>query len=245
MKLMQINNTKRICLWSGPRNISTALMYSFAQRDDTQVYDEPLYAYYLNNTKAREYHPGSEEILTSLETNGEKVIKMIMGKQNKPVVFFKNMTHHLLDLDRTFMKNVINVILTRDPVEMIPSFAKVIKNPTIDDIGYKLHTELIEYFQKEGIEYIILDSKKVLLNPKQTLIKLCNKIGIPFDQAMLRWNIGARKEDGIWAKYWYKNVHLSTGFSKYKSKTEPFPENLKPLLKTCMTHYNKLLELTI
>jgi len=133
--------TKRICLWSGPRNVSTALMYSFAQRADTQVYDEPLYAHYLRNTEAKAYHPGAEDVLASLENDGEKVIENMMGKHEKPVVFFKNMTHHLLDLDRSFMQNVVNVMLTRNPVEMLPSFAKVIENPTIGDVGYELHIE--------------------------------------------------------------------------------------------------------
>ena len=113
---MPTNNITRICLWSGPRNISTALMYSFAQRKDTLVFDEPLYAHYLNNTNANEYHPGAEDILSSMENDGEKVVEMMMGNYTKPVVFFKNMTHHLLNLDRTFMKNVVNVILTRNPI---------------------------------------------------------------------------------------------------------------------------------
>ena len=163
----------RNCLWSGPRNISTTLMYSFAQREDTAVFDEPLYAHYLCNTNADEYHPGAGEVIASQENDGQRVIEMMMENQEKSVVFFKNMTHHLLDLDRTFMKDVVNVILTRDPKEMIPSFTKVIDNPTIGDIGYELHTELIEYFEQEEIEYVVLDSKKILLNPEKVLSEFC------------------------------------------------------------------------
>lgn len=235
----------RICLWSGPRNISTTLMYSFAQREDTTVFDEPLYAHYLCNTSADEYHPGAEDVITSQENNGQKVIDMMIGQQDKSVVFFKNMTHHLLDLDRTFMKDVVNVILTRDPKEMIPSFAKVIDNPTIGDIGYELHTELIEYFEKEEIEYVVLDSKKILLNPEKVLSEFCNKIGIEFNKAMLKWKAGARKEDGNWAKYWYDNVHQSTGYLPYKVKTESFPVKLRPLLNECQPHYDKIVEKAI
>lgn len=235
----------RICLWSGPRNISTTLMYSFAQRADTVVFDEPLYAHYLCNTKADEYHPGAIDIIATQENDGEKVVDMMMGKHNQPLVFFKNMTHHLLSLNRSFMKDVVNVILTRDPKEMIPSFAKVINNPSIGDIGYELHTELIGHFEKEGINYVVLDSKKILLNPKKVLTEFCNKIGIEFDNTMLKWMAGARKEDGIWAKFWYKNVHRSTGYLPYKPKKDPFPEKLIPLLNECKVHYDKILEKAI
>jgi len=242
---MTPDSTKRICLWSGPRNVSTALMYSFAQRADTQVFDEPLYAHYLKNTTASTYHPGADEILTSMENDGNKVIETMMGKHDKPAVFFKNMTHHLLDVDRSFMKNVINVMLTRDPVEMLPSFAKVIDNPTMGDVGYALHTELLDYLGAHGVTPLILDSKKLLLNPEKVLRQLCQQMDIPFDQNMLAWQAGARKEDGIWAKYWYSSIHQSQGFMPYKAKTEPFPEKLKPLLEACIPHYERLMKLAI
>lgn len=242
---MSKDKIKRICLWSGPRNISTALMYSFAQRSDTIVFDEPLYAHYLKNSEAKEYHPEAKDILATMENDGEKVIKMMMGEHNKPVVFFKNMTHHLLNLDRSFMKDVIHVILTRDPVKMLPSFAKVIKNPTMDDVGYSMHVELIDYLQKMNIKPIVIDSKEILLHPKKMLNKLCDSIGIPFEENMLSWEMGARPEDGIWAKYWYANIHKSTGFMKYKTKTGTFPKHLKPLLNSCIPHYNKLLKISL
>ena len=123
---MSLDAIKRICLWSGPRNISTALMYSFAQRSDTKVFDEPLYGYYLKNTNAKEYHPGAEEILTTMEMDGKKVVDTMLNENSKPVLFFKHMTHHLLDLDRSFMSETVNVILTRNPYDMLPSFAKMI-----------------------------------------------------------------------------------------------------------------------
>jgi len=237
--------TKRICLWSGPRNISTTLMYSFAQRNDTKVYDEPLYAYYLNNTQAKDYHPVAQIILSTMENDGNKVVEMILGDHKKPIAFFKHMTHHLLDLDHTFMKDCIHIILTRDPVEMLPSFDKVIQNPTISDVGYALHTELIGYFKRQKIDFIVLDAKKVLLNPEKILKKLCNRIGISFDENMLHWATGPRPEDGVWAQYWYENIHKSTGYFPYKSKSTPFPEHLKSLLKECLPHYEKLNALSL
>ena len=235
--------TKRICLWSGPRNISTALMYSFAQRSDTKVFDEPLYAFYLkHHPEAQSYHPGSEDILKTMENDGEKVVEMMLNNTEKPVLFFKHMTHHLLGLNRDFMKETINVILTRNPIDMLPSFDKVISNPTIDDVGYALHVELMGYFKNHNIPFTVLDSQKVLENPKEVLQKLCKFAAIPFDENMLSWQPQQREEDGLWAKYWYHNVHKSNGFQKYKSKEEPFPEHLNSLLEQSQPHYNKLLE---
>ncbi|WP_229719405.1 sulfotransferase-like domain-containing protein [Winogradskyella schleiferi] len=241
-----MDNIKRICLWSGPRNISTALMYAFAQRNDTKVFDEPLYAYYLkNHPEAHKYHPGSEAILDTMENDGEKVVDMMLNTCEKPVLFFKHMTHHLLGLKRDFMKNTINIILTRNPKEMLPSFDKVIKNPSLHDVGYALHVELVNYFKAQGIQFAVLDSKNVLLNPEQILEKLCEFIEISFDKNMLSWHPQQRKEDGVWAKYWYDNVHKSSGFIKYKAKGDPFPEHLIPLLEESIPHYNTLLKFSI
>lgn len=242
---MSSNNIKRICLWSGPRNISTALMYSFAQRGDTKVFDEPLYAYYLKNTKAKEYHPGAEDILESMENDGEKVVEMMLGSHTKSVLFFKHMTKHLLDLDRSFMSQMINIILTRDPKEMITSFAKVIDNPTMEDVGYKKHVELVNYFDDNNVKYVVLDSKKVLLNPKKVLTELCDFIQIPFDESMLKWKPEPIKEDGVWSKYWYKSVHNSNGFIQNKPKEELFPEHMSPLLEECKPLYNVLNNISI
>ena len=231
----------RICLWSGPRNISTALMYSFAQRDDTVVYDEPLYAHYLSKTPARGYHPGAEEVIATMENDGEKVVRdLILGDQPKPVAFFKHMTHHLVNLDLDFLSETVNVLLTRDPVDMLPSFATQIENPSLRDVGYKLHIELLNQLQSIGQDPPVLVSKQILLNPKKVLSELCERIGIPFQEAMLSWKAGARPEDGSWAKFWYKSLHQSTGFGKYIQKSEPFPEVLKPLLEECKPYYEQL-----
>lgn len=241
-----MDNVKRICLWSGPRNISTALMYSFAQRNDTKVFDEPLYAYYLkHHPEAHSYHPGSEDILSTMENDGNKVIDAMLNINEKPVLFFKHMTHHLLDLERDFMKQTVNIILTRNPKEMLPSFDKVIENPSINDVGYALHIELLDYFEKYNIPFTVLDSKKVLLNPEETLKKLCDFAEISFDSNMLSWQPQQRPEDGIWAKYWYNNVHRSNGFQMYKPKEAPFPKHLNPLLKECQPYYNKLISYSI
>lgn len=242
---MQNTSVKRISMWSGPRNISTALMYSFAQRLDTKVFDEPLYGYYLKQSQAKTYHPGVDEILAQMENEGHKVVEMMLNNHEKPVLFFKHMTHHLLDLDLSFMKELTNIILTRDPREMLPSFAKVIKNPNMTDVGYERHIELINFFEQQHIKYVVLDGKNVLLNPENVLKQLCSHINIPFDAKMLQWTPSKRPEDGIWAKYWYANVHKSKGFAAYQPKTDPFPEHLKPLLHECIPYYEQLKTLAL
>lgn len=239
-------NITRICLWSGPRNVSTALMYSFAQRDDTSVYDEPLYAHYLSRTPARVYHPGAEEVIATMENDGQKVVDdLILGDHDTPVVFFKHMTHHLYELDLGFLDDTVNILLTRDPVEMLPSYAAWVEAPSLRDVGYALHLELLRYLQSRGQNPPVLDSKQILLNPRKVLNELCEQIGIPFQEAMLSWKAGARPEDGSWAKYWYKSVHESTGFGEYVKKSVQFPQHLEPLLAECMPYYEQLNALAI
>lgn len=236
-----VSNGVRICLWSGPRNISTALMYAFAQRDDTIVYDEPLYAHYLARTPARTYHPGAAEVIATMENDGTTVVRdLILGDQPKPVAFFKQMTHHLVELDLAFLAETVNVLLTRDPVDMLPSYVQQIEQPSLQDVGYQAHTDLLRRLQAMGQDPPVLDSMQILLNPRKVLGELCARIGIPFQDAMLHWEAGARPEDGSWAKYWYQSVHQSTGFVPYRRKNVPFPEALKPLLEECKPHYEEL-----
>ena len=241
-KQKPVSNTTRISLWSGPRNISTALMYSFAQRRDTTVVDEPLYAHYLTDTDARSYHPGAEEVIASQETDGSRVIREVLfGTYNSPVVFFKNMTHHLVGLDWDFLKQTKNLILTRDPADMLPSYTKQVEQPTMRDVGYEMHLQLIRYLIKEQQPVHLIDSTEVLMNPEAELTTVCNFLEIPFDRAMLSWSAGPRAEDGAWAKYWYHSVHRSTGFKPYEPKKKPIPKELEPLYLECKRAYEEIL----
>jgi len=236
-----MDSTKRICLWSGPRNISTALMYSFAQRNDTTVVDEPLYAHYLTSGNAREYHPGSKEVIKNQENDGEKVIKeIIFGPYNSELVFFKNMTHHLVDIDWNFLSKTVNIILTRHPKDMILSYIKKISNPTMKDLGYEKQLELFFFLRELGRSPIVIESKDILKDPEKNLNRVCELLDIPFDRSMLHWKKGPRPEDGVWAKYWYQNVHSSTGFIPYKSKKDSLPRYLLPLYERSLKAYNKL-----
>ncbi|MCW9709210.1 sulfotransferase family protein [Fodinibius salsisoli] len=235
------DTTKRICLWSSPRNISTALMYSFAQRKDTTVVDEPLYGHYLTSTDADEYHPGAEDIIADQRNSAEEVIEeVIFGSYETPVVFFKQMTHHLVDLDWTFLEGTVNVILTREPKDMLLSYSKQVAEPTMRDVGYAKQLELVDYLKGIGQHPMVIDSKEILMNPSEKLSELCSYLALPFDEAMLSWEAGPRPEDGVWAPYWYDSVHQSTEFNSYKPKTETVPNQLRDLLVECEEIYQQL-----
>ncbi len=225
-----------INLISGPRNISTALMYSFAQRNDTKVVDEPLYAYYLDQTEID--HPGKKEILQSMPKEYADVLADLRNlDQEYEYVFVKNMAHHLIMEDLSFLENWTNVFLIRDPKELIISFSKVIPNPTIRDIGLKKSYELFTFL---GEKSTVLDSNELLKSPKDILELLCNSLHIPMDLSMLQWDAGARTEDGVWARFWYENVHKTTGFGKRKEIEDSLPEQLEPLYEEALIYYNKL-----
>ncbi len=231
--------TVRINLWSGPRNVSTALMYAFAQRSDTRVVDEPLYGHYLRVDDA--VHPGMDEVMATMDCNGERVVRdLVLGPCKEPVLFMKQMAHHLVALDRSFLEQTVNVLLIRDPVQMLPSLAQNLPLPNLRDTGLAIQSDLYQQLLTLGQEAPILDSRQLLLDPPGVLQALCRRIGIPFEERMLRWQAGARPEDGIWAKYWYKSVHRSTGFAPYHPKTTAFPPRLLPLLAECRPHYEQL-----
>jgi hypothetical protein len=233
--------TLRICVWSGPRTISTALMYSFAQRSDTTVVDEPLYAHYLRVSDAAEYHPGAGEVLSVMDDDGERVVQeVILGSYEAPVVLFKQMTHHLVDLDRSFLDETLNLLLTRDPRDMLRSYASVVEEPSLEDTGYPQSVALLTELRARGQDPVVLDSTHTLLDPESVLRQLCGRLGIPFEPAMLTWKPGPRPEDGVWARHWYASVHRSTGFGRPRQHREPFPAHLQPLLDECLVHYRTL-----
>lgn len=229
--------TQRICLWSGPRNVSTALMYSFAQRDDTVVVDEPFYGHYLAVTGAD--HPGRDEVLAAMQTNGQRVIdEVILGPYSRPVVFFKSMAHHLVELDFGFLGSIQNVLLIRDPADMLRSLVNQIPRPQLRDTGLDAQVWLLRELGPKSLP--VLDARALLHNPAGVLSKLCAQLNLPFQEQMLSWPPGPRPEDGIWAKYWYHNVHSSAGFRPYPEKDKAIPEYVEHLLQQCRPLYDKL-----
>jgi len=226
-----------ICLLSGPRNISTALMYSFAQRADIRVIDEPLYGHYLRVSGAD--HPGGDEVLAAMNCDGDAVIRALLQRQGSRRLFVKHMAHHLIDLELDFLLQTSNVFLIRDPREMLPSLANQLPDAQLADTGLQYQWQLYSDLTSAGLSSAILDSRELLLDPVSVLTTLCEHLGLKFSTRMLQWQAGPRTEDGVWAPYWYSAVHKSTGFEPYRPKTD-FPERLEPLLAECKPWYDNL-----
>lgn len=229
-----------ICLWSGPRNVSTALMYSFAQRSDTIVLDEPLYGHYLRVSDAD--HPGRDEVIAAMDCDGDSVMETLLGSKRpgkKPVLFMKHMAHHLVEIDREFLSKTINILLIRDPLDMLPSLMRQIPRATLADTGLKMQWLLYEELRNLGQRPVVIDARQLLLDPQYVLDKLCDRIGLPFMESMLNWPAGGNSADGVWAKHWYHAVHKSTGFAPYLAK-KSFPAHLLGLLAECRPWYEKL-----
>lgn len=229
----------RINTWSGPRNVSTALMYAFAQRDDTRVVDEPLYGHYLRVSGAP--HPGADEVMAVMDTDGERVIRdVILGPCDRPILFMKQMAHHLTRISTDFLAHTVNVLLIRDPVQMLPSLAQTLEAPTLRDTGFAIQTELYRRLRAIGQQPPVLEARQLLTDPRSVLQQLCVQLGVLFQEKMLMWPAGPIPEDGVWAKHWYHSVHTTTGFLPYREKIEPFPPELEPLLDECRPHYELL-----
>ena len=230
---------KAVFLWSGPRNVSTALMYSFAQRSDTRVLDEPLYGHYLRASGA--VHPGGDEIVENMNCDGDAVMREILapGFCDKDVLFVKHMAHHLIDIDLWFLPHTQNTFLIRDPREMLPSLTVQVPHAKLADTGLRRQWELFQDLQESGLSPAVIDSRELLLNPGRIVEEFCKHLGLAFDPRMLRWPAGPKAEDGIWSKHWYHSVHQSTGFASYTAKPE-FPEELTPLLEECQPYYKQL-----
>jgi hypothetical protein len=220
-------------------------MYSFAQRDDVQVVDEPLYGHYLRVSGAD--HPGAKEVLAAMNCDGDSVVRELLGQQTGPNsrrLFLKHMAHHLIELDLSFLKTTDNVFLIRDPCEMLPSLVNQLPNAQLADTGLQQQWQLFSDLAESGVTSAILDSRELLLDPAGVLEKLCDFLDLEFSAEMLHWQAGPRHEDGVWAPHWYHAVHQSVGFEPYKPKVE-FPRRLESLLAECQPWYSKLFERAI
>lgn len=229
-----------VALWSGPRNISTALMYSFAQRSDTRVFDEPLYGHFLN-TYPEAWRPDRVESMRVMNLDGERVVReLFLAESERPVVFTKNIACHISGLNWSFLSRCKNVLLIREPAPVIASYTRNIQQPSMLDLAYEVQREIWNVLNEQGQPPVVIDSKEVLKNPEGMLRVLCHAVGIAFDASMLQWKAGARSEDGPWAKYWYHNVHRSTGFASHEPTKVTVPEHLRELEAQCAEHYNFL-----
>jgi hypothetical protein len=229
-------------MWSGPRNISTALMRAWGNRSDTFVCDEPLYAHYLLVT-GRE-HPGADEVIRHHETDWRKVVDWLTGDvpEGKPIFYQKQMSHQLLPhIDRQWLDRVTNCFLIRDPREVITSYIKKNYDPNLDDIGFPQLREIFHWVrERRGTIPPVIDAKDVLENPRRLLGLLCDALGIEYSDAMLSWPPGLRATDGIWAKHWYHEVEHSTSFQPYRPKADAVPERLRDVYEQSLAYYAEL-----
>jgi hypothetical protein len=232
----------RIAMWSGPRNISTALMRSWGNRPDTHVCDEPLYAHYLEQTGKD--HPGAAEVLASQDRDWRQVVRRLTGPvpEGKAVFYQKHMAHHLLPcIERGWLDEVTNCFLIRDPREMLISLARKLDAPLLEDTGLPQQVEIFEQVRaRSGRVPAVIDAKDVLMDPGRVLRSLCEALGVAFTHDMLAWAPGRRETDGVWAKYWYENVEASSGFGTYRPNPDPLPERLKGLHDRCLDYYRAL-----
>jgi hypothetical protein len=235
----------RIAMWSGPRNISTAMMRAWGNRADTIVVDEPFYPFYLKATGKN--HPGTEEIIARGETDWRKIAQRLTSNEipsGKQIFFQKQMTHHLLpEIEREWIVDLTNCFLIRDAREVILSYIKINPEPTLEDLGFVQQLKIFDFVrERTNLVPAIVDAKDVLQNPERILRLLCDAVGVEFDLAMLSWPPGLCETDGIWAKYWYDEVARSRSFQPYKPREGNVPESLREICERCRECYEQLHE---
>ncbi|PYL06618.1 MAG: sulfotransferase family protein [Verrucomicrobia bacterium] len=234
----------RIAMWSGPRNISTAMMRAWGNRADTSVIDEPFYAYYLKATGKN--HPGADEVIATGETDWRKVVAHLTGPipNGKQIFFQKQMAHHLLpEIDRAWLGAVTNCFLIRDPRKVIASYVRKREDPGLEDLGFVQQAEIFDFVcaQTNAIPPV-LDAKDVLENPARMLRLLCDEVGVEFSKSMLSWPPGLRETDGIWAKHWYGEVAKTTSFQPYRPSHDEVPQRFREIYEHCYACYERLYE---
>ncbi len=223
----------RIAMWSGPRNLSTAMMYSFGARRDFAVIDEPFYAPYLDRTGT--IHPMREEILAAHETDPDKV-SVACQRDGEPHLYMKHMPHHMVEgFPMDWAAGCVHVHLIRHPARVIASYAAKREAPKLEDIGFSQQTRLFE-----TLGGVVIDSTDIRADPEGMLRKLCAAIDLPFDPAMLHWPAGPRGEDGVWAQHWYHAVHQSNGFAGAEGALPELDPAMTELLDQAMPYYQKM-----
>ncbi|QYX57007.1 HAD family hydrolase [Roseovarius sp. SCSIO 43702] len=230
----------RIAMWSGPRNLSTAMMYSFGARGDCAVVDEPFYAAYLALTGLE--HPMRDEVMASQPQDPEDVITSLTGSLPEGrIQYQKHMSQHMVEgVRRDWIGKVRNVFLIRHPARVIASYAAKRENPTLDDIGFRQQAELFDEAAALGDTPVVVDSHDIREAPEPMLRRLCDEIGIRFDPAMLSWPKGGHPADGVWAAHWYGAVHRSTGFAGPEGPLPRVDGPLRAVMEAAMPCYERL-----
>jgi hypothetical protein len=226
----------RIAMWSGPRNLSTAMMYAFGNRADFAAWDEPFYAAYLSASGID--HPMKAEILAADETDPAKVAARCVGPipGGRLHFYMKHMPHHMLPgFPLDWARECVNVHLLRHPARVVASYSAKREQPTLDDIGFRQQAELFD-----RIGGLVIDSADIRNDPEGKLRILCDAIGLPFDPAMLHWAPGPKPFDGPWAPHWYGAVHESTGFAGPEGLLPELGGREEDLVAAALPHYDRL-----
>ena len=232
----------KIAMWSGPRNLSTAMMYAFAARGDCAVWDEPFYAAYLRATGLD--HPMKDAVIVAGEADPVRVGAACLAEipQKQSLFYQKHMTLHMIpEFDRGFMRGLTNVFLIRHPARVVASYSKKRESPTLADIGFVQQAELFDQVADWlGHAPLVIDSADIRVDPPKALGRLCAALGIPFTEKMLRWPAGPKPFDGIWAPHWYNAVHVSTGFDAPEGPLPQLPAAYQRLADEAIVHYERL-----
>lgn len=231
-----------IACWSGPRNISTALMRSWSSRADTHVSDEPFYSYYLNKTAKN--HPMKDKILKEYETDFNKIVDIHSGNtpKNKKIWYQKHMAQHMIDIeDFSWVKNYKNCFLLRHPKKVINSFIQKNDLNNINELGYPQQLKIIEFLKESGLDFYIVNSDDILKNPREKLTHWCENLNINFDKNMLKWERGPHESDGIWGAHWYDVIYKTNTFKEEKKREDSYNFNdYKLIYDEAMKYYKKM-----
>ncbi|MCP5373071.1 MAG: HAD family hydrolase [Hyphomicrobiales bacterium] len=234
----------RIAMWSGPRNISTAMMRAWENRADTAVVDEPLYAHYLAETGLE--HPMRDRVLAAMDTDWRAVAATLTGPVpgGAAVFYQKHMAHHLLPgVGRDWLDGLTHCFLIREPARVLASYLQKRERATLDDLGFAQQVEIFERERaRTGRVPPVLEARDVLADPERLLRLLCAAVGVDFDPAMLSWPPGRRDSDGVWAPHWYHAVEASTGFAPPRDEPVHLTGDLADLAAACEPHYRRLYE---
>lgn len=237
----------RLAMWSGPRNISTAMMRAWENRGDCVVIDEPLYAHYLAQTGLD--HPGREAVIAAGETDWRKVAARLVGPvpEGKPVWYQKHMTHHLLPhMGREWLGALTHAFLIRDPREVLLSYIRSRPRVTAEDIGVLQQLEIFEDVQRlRGSTPPVIEAGEFLKAPERQLRALCERLGVDFTPRMLSWPPGPRTSDGVWAPHWYEAVLRSTGFEPYRERDRRVSPEFRAIIDEVMPAYERLFALRL
>lgn len=231
-----------LAVWSGPRNLSTALMYSFAARGDCAVWDEPFYAAYLAATGID--HPMRDEVMAAGECDPQKVALACIGPipGGAPLFYEKHMTLHMIpSFDRSFMRECVNVFLIRHPARVVASYSRQRASVNLADLGFTQQADLFdEVTAFAGHTPVVVDSSDIRADPTGVLTRLCAAVGIEYTNRMTRWPPGGHPCDGVWAPHWYEAVHRSTGFEGAEGPLPSLAGAAADLANLAMPSYERL-----